>query len=209
MSSGPAYAYLVVWCTLCVIAVGLMVRNRRRLELFSSSYWRYLARPWKLVTFGLAAAGLTLIAPYTGDPTWDYIDAVFMSVLAFSTAPWVLGTFFRACRRRSADSHVFIATVTWLFSSSWSYDLYLLMRDGYYPVTWWANLVASSVLYLAAGLFWNLDWSSEGGWRFAFTSEGWPHSQPGTSFRRVLLPALLFMVLITVVTILFAWPVGR
>jgi hypothetical protein len=34
---------------------------------------------------------------------------------------------------------------------------YLWMRDGHYPVTWWANLLASSVLYLCAGLFWNLD----------------------------------------------------
>jgi hypothetical protein len=209
MSRGQAYAYLVAWGTVCVIAAGLLFWNRQRNGLCSRSYWHYLSRPWKLVTFLVAATGLTLIAPYTGDPTWDYIDAAFMSALAFSTAPWVVGTFFRAFRRRSDGPHVFIGAAVWLFSASWSYDLYLLLRDGYYPVTWWANLVASSVLYLAAGLFWNLDWDAERGWTFGFTEEGWPRSQSGASFRRVLLPALLFMALISVVTLLFAWPSGK
>ncbi|MBI4608682.1 MAG: hypothetical protein HY726_06730 [Candidatus Rokubacteria bacterium] len=43
----------------------------------------------RAVTFAVAAMGLSLIAPYTGDPR-DYVDAAFMSVLAFSSAPWAV-----------------------------------------------------------------------------------------------------------------------
>jgi hypothetical protein len=56
-----------------------------------------------------------------------------------------------------------VALCLWLFSASWSYDLYLLLRDGSYPVTWLANLFASSLLYLSAGLFWNLHWTARTG----------------------------------------------
>ncbi|MBC3918102.1 hypothetical protein H8L32_11490 [Undibacterium sp. CY18W] len=35
----------------------------------------------------------------------------------------------------------------WMFSASWCYDLYLLLRDGVYPLTWEANIYAPSVMY--------------------------------------------------------------
>ncbi len=102
-------------------------------------YWRFLARPWKLTTFAVAAAGLIVIAPYTGDPTWDHVDAAFMSILAFGTAPWAVETLYRAVRDRVPRRQTFVALCVWLFSASWSYDLYLLVRDGHYPVTWWGR----------------------------------------------------------------------
>lgn len=205
MSSRHAHAYIAVWGAICAIAVGLLVCNRHRIGLCSGSYWRSLLRPWKVMTFAVAAMGLMLIAPYTGDPTWDYVDAAFMSVLAFSSAPWAVGTFFRLFRGGLDGVEAFIAGVVWLFAVSWSYDLYLFLRDGYYPVTWWANLVASSVLYLAAGLFWNLDWGTARGWRFAFTQDQWPDVRSDAPFHRLLLPAVILMALVTVVTLLFAW----
>ena len=209
MSGHVARVYLIAWSIACVAAGLLLLRERKRIELCSRSYWLYLARTWKLVTFALAAAGLTLLARYADDPTWDSVDAVFMSALAFATAPWTIGTFFKIIQHRCDGSRAFIATVVWLFSASWSYDLYLLIRDGSYPVTWWANLFASSLLYLAAGLFWNLDWTDRRGWVFGFTEEGWPTSRSGGSFRRVLLPALVLMGVIGVAVLLLAWPVGR
>lgn len=33
---------------------------------------------WKVVTFLIATIAMTVIAPYTGDPTWDYVDAPLM-----------------------------------------------------------------------------------------------------------------------------------
>jgi hypothetical protein len=75
-----------------------------------------------------------------------------MSVLAFTTAPWVVGTLYLGVQRRVSWAHVYIAICLWLFSASWSYDLYLVIRDGAYPNTWLANLFASSVLYMRWGL---------------------------------------------------------
>lgn len=67
----------------------------------------------------------------TSDPTWDYVDAAFMSVLAFATAPWALGTLYGAVRGRATPEQIYVAVCVWLFSVSWSYDLYLLCRDGF------------------------------------------------------------------------------
>jgi hypothetical protein len=206
VSDGPGLFYLAGWGAACIGALALFLAHRGRFTIASAAYWRFLLVPWKLVTSVLAAAGITLIAPYTSDPTWDYVDAAFMSVLAFATAPWVLGTLYGAVRGRATPEQIYVAVCVWLFSVSWSYDLYLLCRDGFYPVTWWANLVASSVLYLAAGLFWSLEWSPSTGGMFAFTLEGWPHASVTTTvaFRRILWPALSFMLVVGIMILSFA-----
>ena len=77
--------YTAFWITACLIAVAIAVVQRRRIQLFDSAYWRFLARPWRLTTFFVAALSLIVFAPYTGDPTWDYVGATFMSVLACAT----------------------------------------------------------------------------------------------------------------------------
>jgi hypothetical protein len=60
-----------------------------------------LFQDWKIVTFIISAIGLTVIAPYTGDPTWDYVDAAFMSILTYTTAPWVVGTIYLTLRGKT------------------------------------------------------------------------------------------------------------
>jgi len=204
---GPVgFLYVAVWGAACIGALALFLVHNGRFTIASAAYWRFLLVPWKLVTFGLAAAGITVIAPYSSDPTWDYVDAAFMSAFTFATAPWAVGTLYRAVRRRATSEQIYVAVCVWLFSASWSYDLYLLFRDGFYPVTWWANLVASSVLYLAAGLFWSLAWSPSAGGMFAFTQEGWPHASVTTTaaFRRIVWPALSFMLAVGIMILLFA-----
>jgi hypothetical protein len=194
----PVYiVYVAGWASACLVALRIFLAAPRSYALTQRDYWRFLGRPWKLVTFAAAAAGLVGIAPYTGDPTWDYFDAGFMSVLAFYTAPWAIGTLYRRLRGESSTRQSFVALCVWLFSASWSYDLYLLIRDGYYPLTWWANLGASSVLYLSAGLFWNLDWRPGRGLTFAFTEQSWPSPFGAAPFSRVVWPALLLMTMVS------------
>ncbi len=142
-----------------------------------------------------AAACLAVVAPYTGDPAWDYYDAAFQSVFTFLGAPWAVGAIYLAARRKLPAVQLYVAAVLWLFSACWSYDLYILLRDGSYPPTWAANLGASSVLYASAGLLWNLDWREGRGATFSFLEPGWPAVAPHPSFARVLAFALPFMLI--------------
>ena len=183
------------WGVACLAALYLMIRHRSSIELFQARYWRFLFQDWKIVSFIIAAVGLTVIAPYTGDPTWDYVDAVFMSMLTFATAPWAVGTLYLAIRGNATVVQAYVAICIWMFSASWSYDLYLVLKDGTYPATWLPNIFASSVLYVSAGLLWNLEWKEERGVIFAFMEPSWPEVPDSRGFRKIMWFALPFMVL--------------
>lgn len=172
--------YIVAWSLACLAALGIFLRGPGRFRIARRAYWLFLAEPWKLAAFIAGAALITLVAPYTGDPTWDYVDGLFMSILCFATAPWVVGVLYLRVRGQAGWAEVYVAVCAWLFSASWSYDIYLVWRDGYYPGTWWSNLFASSVIYLSAGMFWNLEWNRERGVIFSFMRAGWP-SRPAVS----------------------------
>jgi hypothetical protein len=106
-----------------------------------------------------------------------------------------VGALYLAVRRRLPPRQAFVALCVWFFCACWSYDLYILLRDGAYPPTWAANLGASSVLYLSAGLLWNLDWRPGRGVTFSFLEPGWPAAPPHSSFVRILGYALPFMLI--------------
>ncbi len=197
--------YAASWALVCLIAAGWLVARRRLVALFTRAYWRFLGAPWKLATFALAAAGLIVLGPYTGDPTWDWIDSSFMSALTFATAPWTVAVVWRAARGRASRAEAAAAVVVALFSAGWSYDAYLWWRDGYYPVTWLQNLFASSLLYAAAGLFWNLERAPDGTLLFAFTREPWPPATPAAGFREVAWPALVLMALVAAMVVPLVW----
>jgi hypothetical protein len=195
--------YPVAWIACCLAALALFAWQPRAYAISRRDYWRYLAAPWKLATFAVAGLGITLIAPYTGDPTWDYFDAAMMAVLTFVTAPWAVATLYLCARGKLPLRQAFVAACAWLFSASWCYDAYLLWRDGYYPVTWSANLVASSILYMAAGLFWNLDWRPGRGVTFGFLEPGWPQAPGKGAFRRIVWIGIPFMALAAVLILQF------
>ena len=198
--------YIASWSLACLIAIGIFLRDHSTYALSHAAYWRFLFQPWKVITFLVATAGITVIAPYTEDPTWDYFDAIFMSVLAFTTAPWVMGVMYKAIRRELPVVQVYVAFCVWMFSASWSYDLYLLIRDGSYPITWLANIFASSLLYISAGLFWNLDWKPGRGVIFAFMDEGWPEPPSVSVFGKVFGYALILMIIVSAMILPFIWP---
>ena len=195
--------YMTAWGAACLVAVMLMVRYRATLDLFGKTYWIGLFQGWKIATFLIATIGLVVIAPYTGDPTWDYVDATFMSVLTYATAPWVVGTLFLSLKRKRPLPHTYIAVCTWMFSASWSYDLYLVIRDGYYPHTWLPNIFASSVLYFSGGLFWSLENVAGRGVIFGYMHPGWPFVPKTGAFTRIMWYALPFMLLVSAMIIPF------
>jgi len=92
------------------------------------------------------------------------------------------------------DLHpTYIAICVWMFSASWSYDLYLVLRDGSYPTTWFPNIFASSVLYLSAGLLWSLENVEGRGVIFGFMDPSWPLVSKSGKFTRIVWYALPFM----------------
>lgn len=183
----PTYAlYTAAWIAACLAACYLMARHRSTLELFHPGYRRFMLQDWKVLSFLAASIALVLAGPYSNDETWDYIDAAVMCTLTFATAPWSVGTLYRALRRRTTWVKVYIATCLWMFSASWFYDLYIVLRDGVYSPYWFSNLPLSSLVYFAAGLLWSLEWTRERGVVFQFVWPYWPERDGEPNFRRIL-----------------------
>ncbi len=195
--------YVAGWMSACVVALAVALWQRNSLSLLRSRYWRFLARPWKLVTFLVAVTGITLMAPYSGDPTWDHVNAPLMSVLTFTTSPWAVGTMCRFAKGWGRASHAYLGLCLMLLSASWSYDGYILLRDGAYPPSWNWNLMVSSWLYLSAGLLWNLDWQEERGIHLAFVRKRWPVPATTPVFRRLLPWALVLIVPVAIAFLYF------
>ena len=169
------WPYYFTICAVIYLFCAVMVYRRREEFLnLVSGYGKFIMAPWKAVTFLLAAGFLIVIAPYTGDPTWDYVDATFMSALTFFTAAWALGVMVRAVKGLGPAWVAAPAACVWHFSASLSYDAYILATLHHYPVTWAYNITASSYLYGMAGLMWNVDWTRSRGLHLAFTRQDWP-----------------------------------
>jgi hypothetical protein len=170
------------------------------------AYLRSALAPWKLATFLPAALFFVIAAPYTGDPTWDHVDGAMMSLATFATAPWALGTLVRARRGKSSWAQIYVATIAWLLSASWSYDGWLFFRDGRYPSTWLANLLASSTLYAAAGMLWSLNHvpghGPGTGVVLDFQTDAW-FERPSGRFARVAVIALLLIAGVSVALLPF------
>jgi hypothetical protein len=196
----PAFTtYLAVYTLASVVAVILMIRERKTLVLFRPDYRNFMASKWKLLTFAIAALSMIVMAPYTGDPTWDYFDASFMSILTFLTAPWAVGTLYLALKRRARPVHVYIAVCVWMLSVSWLYDVYIIIKHGYYPPTWLPNIILSSILYFLAGIMWNLQRKEGRGVVFGFMEPDWPNPNRELGFRQVMWFALPIMLLVTAI----------
>ena len=193
--------YTAVWC-LCLLVASILLLRKRPFKKNLSEYVRFLSEPWKMITFLIAASGLTFVAPYTGDFTWDYTDGAFMSILTFITAPWAVGAVYRSLSSRTHWADIYIALCLMFFASSWSYDVYIWFRAGIYPDTWLSNLIISPNIYIAGGLFWNLEHHPEKGLKFSFQRKAWYHEPILSPFSKLIWIALPFMAL---VFLMVAW----
>jgi len=187
--------YLSSWLSLTIFA--LITSYVNKYEFWQKDYYNFLFQPWKLITFIIALIGITVVAPYSGDYTWDYTDSVLTSFATYLLIPWSVGVLVREYRKPNLK--FFIALILF-WQPCWIYDLYILIRDGSYPQTWAANLVLSGGICVYAGLLWNLHWQN-GRQLFAFRIKDWPRVEP-VSFNKIILPAL---VLILPVALLVGW----
>ncbi len=153
----------------------------------------------------MAMMGITLAAPYSGDPTWDYFDSIVISILVYLFSPWAVGTLYLFINKKTSYKNLFIAIVMLLFSSSWFYDGYILIRDGNYPATWLQNLIISPTFFIAAGMFWNLEYLPGSGVKFSFQLENWYNRQISTNFRKIFWIALPFALFTLYAVLWFIW----
>lgn len=167
------HIYMSAWLFACGVAIGIASRNPAKYG-FNLSYLSFITTPWKLAVFAPAFMFVTFAGQFSFDDTWDLVNGAGMSLLTFVTAPWAVGVLFKASQHAASRHQVLVAIVAILFSSSWFYDGWLVMRDGYYPSTWLPNLMLSPVLYLAAGLLWNLEIDENGKASFSFFRHTWP-----------------------------------
>ena len=168
--SQPLQCYGVLWCAFCLLASVIALRDVRpawRDEL------RFLTVPWKVAVFAPAILFTSFAGRFSDDETWDVVSGGGMAVLTYLTSGWSIGTLFNTLSGRRRPSHFVVAIALWLFSSSWFYDGYLLLRDGAYTSRWWSNLFISPVIYLAAGILLNLEVRGAGV-GLGFTRAKWP-----------------------------------
>ena len=191
------------WGAFCLAAVTIVAADRKHLMAEWRDYSGFLCVPWKLYLFVPALCFVTFAGRYTNDETWDVVTGCGMSLLTFLTAPWSVGLFYQMTIGRRPLRYLVVAAALLLFSSSWFYDAYLLWRDGAYTLRWWSNLMLSPIIYVAAGLLWNLEAVAEVGFdegrgmRLAFLREDWPKRPADTGFA-ALAPVALPLVLVAV-----------
>jgi len=174
----------------CLVAGAILLRDRKVLLPEFGDYFHFLSVPWKLGVFVPAALFVSFAGRFTDDETWDVVTGSGMSILTFLTAPWSIGLFYQVFTRQRPRRYLIVASALLLFSSSWFYDGYLLWRDGSYTQRWFGNLIASSTLYVAAGLFWNLEAWPGAGYRLSFGRPNWPKPPADTRFRPLILIAI-------------------
>lgn len=182
--------YVAGWVSFCLVAGSIVTHDRRHLGGELRRYWTYLTMPWKLAVFLPAFVFVTFAGRLTDDETWDVISGGGMAALTFLTAPWSVGAACQVLTGRRPVRHLLVATAALLFSSSWFYDGYVLVRDGSYTTRWWSNLMLSPFIYLAGGLLWNLEARTAFGVRLGFARGNWP-DRPAD---RRLLPIVLFSI---------------
>ena len=182
--------YILFWATYCLLAGIILVQDRKNLLPEWQNYFRFLSVPWKLVMFALAFLFVSSAGRFTDDETWDFVTGSGMSVLTFLTAPWAIGLVCQVFMGKRPRRYLIVASALCLFSSSWFYDTYLFWRDGVYTQRWWRNLIASPIIYVAAGLLWNLEAESGGRYSLSFLRRDWPTSPANTSFRPLILIAI-------------------
>ena len=168
-------AYVFSWIAFCLVAAAIAWRSVR---IGAAEVRAFLLVPWKVAVFAPAILFVTFAGHFTDDETWDVISGAGMSIFTVGTAWWSVGTAVRVVRRQRPLRELVVALAVTLFSSSWFYDGYLLLRDGAYTPRWLGNLMLSPTVYLCAGLLANFELDAERRLAFAFSRSDWPRPLP-------------------------------
>ena len=216
LSISPFFAkYIAAWASFCLVAILILVRDRKRLLPEWREYLSFLNVPWKLCLFAPAFLFVAIAGRFTNDETWDFITGSGMALLTFLTAPWSIGLIYQVLTGRRPLRYLVVAIALLLFSSSWFYDSYLLWRDGVYTPRWSGNLILSPFIYVAAGMLWNLEAKDSRhfgdglDFRLSFVRVDWPNRPRDTRFEPLILASLPFILIAVFVLVAFVgWNLG-
>jgi hypothetical protein len=216
ISISPFFAkYIAIWASFCLVALVILLWDRKRLLPEWREYLRFLCVSWKLCLFAPAFIFVTLAGSYTNDETWDFVTGSGMSLLTFLTAPWSIGLIYQVLIRRRPLRYLVVALALLFYSSSWFYDSYLLWRDGMYSPRWAGNLLLSPIIYLAAGMLWNLEakdsWTFRDRWdfRLSFVRPDWPKRPVDTRFAPLVVASIPLILIAAFVLVAFVgWNLG-
>ena len=65
--------YVAGWIAICLLALGILVRDRVQVRSELQRYWAFLTMPWKLAIFLPAFVSVTFAGRFTDDETWDVV----------------------------------------------------------------------------------------------------------------------------------------
>jgi hypothetical protein len=203
--------YLCGWISFCLLALAVAIHDRRTLVPEWQVYPGLLGVRWKLAVFVPAILFVTFAGRFTDDETWDVVSGGGMAVLTFLTSAWAIGTVYKVLARERPVRFLLFAAAAWLFSSSWFYDGYLLLRDGAYTRRWMGNLILSPIIFFCAGVMCNLE-ARPGFWVYlGFLRQDWPAPpiDTGVSLLMALASIPLILVAAFVLVAFVGWGVGK
>jgi hypothetical protein len=201
--------YIALWVSFCLIAGFILLMDRKRIWREWRAYFDFLFVPWKFYLFVPAFLFVTFAGRYTNDETWDSVTGSGMSIFTFLTAPWSVGLIYQVLVGRRPMRYLIVASAVLLFSSSWFYDAYLLWRDGIYTRRWLGNLMLSPIIYMAAGMLWNLEANESQSFldrwdfRFSFVRPDWPSRPVDTRFTPVIVAAIPLILIAAFILVAF------
>ncbi len=166
--------YMLVYALFMLAAGLLIIKNYTRYQLFTPDYWRFIFTPVKIAIYIAGTLALLLPVNYLNLHSWDHTIALFQPFFTYLTAPWAVAVFYRTYKRRSPWDETFVACILLFFCGSWSVEIYLLFRDGFYMPDWLFNIPIGITCYVAAGLVWNIQWRNSQG-RYAFIDNDEKH----------------------------------
>ena len=144
---------------LITYAIYLVIRHREKYNLFTKDYWSFIFTPTKFVIYVLGI--IILVVPIYGKEiySWDYQIAVFQPTLSYLTAPWAINVFYGVFKGSSSFTKIYVAICMMLFTGSWSVELYILARHGFFMDDWVDNIWIGIYCYMLVGTLWNISWS--------------------------------------------------
>jgi len=156
---GSLQVYLVTYTLLTLTSFGLILKKRQQFNFLTKEYFKFIFTKERFLIYVIGTLALLIPVPFLEIHSWDYFIAIFQPILAYLTAPWAIDIFCKIEKGKACFSEVYTAVCMMLFTGSWSVEIYLLLRNGYYMPDWLVNIPIGIFCYIIVGVLWQIDWN--------------------------------------------------